>query len=127
MCKKIRQHYEESHSAAWRRLFFTFFISQILPIMMLSANTKAGSKPLEYLTPLPFLFRSYEHGSTDFMTKPFQKEALRQRVQEVMQKDRSSSSSNISAEMRRQTTAARPKRPRAEHMHILLSNTISDT
>lgn len=52
--------------------------------MMLSANTKAGSK-------------SYEHGSTDFMSKPFQKEVLRQRVQEVMRQDRSSSASCLSA------------------------------
>ena len=59
VCRKIRQHYEESRTA--------------LPIMMLSANaTKIAA------------VQSKEHGSTDFIAKPFAKEFLKDKVQEVL-------------------------------------------
>jgi len=59
VCKKIRQHFEESTTA--------------LPIMMLSANsTKIAA------------IKSSEHGSTDFISKPFEKELLRKKIRESL-------------------------------------------
>jgi len=80
VCRKIRQHYEESRTA--------------LPIMMLSANaTKIAA------------VQSKEHGSTDFIAKPFAKEFLKDKVQEVLKgKEAALADCREPEEMHRQST-----------------------
>lgn len=78
VCKVIRQHYEESHTA--------------LPIMMLSANT----------TKLAAV-RSKENGSTDFIGKPFAKEFLKSKIQEVLKMNEATSDFE-QEDMHRQST-----------------------
>lgn len=79
VCKKIRQHYEESHTA--------------LPIMMLSANT----------TKLAAV-RSKENGSTDFIAKPFAKDFLKSKIQEVLKMKEATSDFSEQEDMHRQST-----------------------
>ncbi|CAK9111450.1 unnamed protein product [Durusdinium trenchii] len=59
VCKIIRQHFEESITA--------------LPIMMLSATTASIAA-----------IKSKEHGSSDFISKPFEKEFLKKKVVEAL-------------------------------------------
>eukprot|EP00435_Cladocopium_sp_Y103_P011004 s3117_g2.t2 len=79
VCKKIRQHYEESRTA--------------LPIMMLSANaTKIAA------------VRSKENGSTDFIAKPFAKDFLKSKIQEVLKMKEVTSDFSEPDAMNRQST-----------------------